>query len=229
MLIAEDLLLLLTDDDTGRLAASSAQVDVALGGALLVELTLMQRVDIAQADEPVRQGRLVVRGAGSTGNALLDEALAAVGRREGKKPQTVVAALGKRVRVPLYQGLVEAGLLRAQENRVLGIFPRHRWPAEDASHEAAVRTGLATALRNGEATDARNRALVSLLLALKVVPKVVDPVSVGLSKREVNASAKRIAEGEWAAKAVRSAIESMNAAIIAAVTAAAVAGATAGS
>jgi len=40
MLLAEDLLLLLTDDDTGKLAASSTEVDVALGGALLAELAL---------------------------------------------------------------------------------------------------------------------------------------------------------------------------------------------
>jgi hypothetical protein len=35
MLIAEDLLLLLTNDETGKLVASASEVDVALGGALL--------------------------------------------------------------------------------------------------------------------------------------------------------------------------------------------------
>jgi hypothetical protein len=49
-----------------------------------------------------------------------------------------------------------------------------------------------------------------------VVHDVVDPGAVGLSKRELNASASRIAEGDWAASAVRSAIDSMMAAIIAA-------------
>ena len=34
MLIANDLLLLLTDDRTGKLRAPSNQVDIALGGAL---------------------------------------------------------------------------------------------------------------------------------------------------------------------------------------------------
>ena len=61
MLLAEDLLLLLTDDDNGKLTASSTEEDVALGGALLVELTLMQRVDVAAPDDRVREGRLVVR------------------------------------------------------------------------------------------------------------------------------------------------------------------------
>lgn len=215
MLLAEDLLLLLTEDDTGKLAAPSTEVDVALGGALLVELTLMQRVDVA-TDERVREGRLVVRDPDPTGDGLLDKALTIVGQKEGKKPQGVVARLGKRTRVRLYERLVAGGVLRAEEDRILGIFPTHRWPSKDAAHESSVRAGLVRALREGATADARTGALISLLLALKAVHKVVDPASVGLSKKELNANAKRIAEGDWAAKVVRQAIDSMNAAVIAA-------------
>jgi hypothetical protein len=216
MLLAEDLLLVLTDDDTGKLAASRANVDLALGGALLAELALMDRVDVAGADERVREGRLVITDTNPTGDGLLDEALAIVGHKEGKKPKSVVARLGKGVRVRLYERLAKGGVLRAEEDRVLGIFPTHRWPAADAAHEMSVRAGLAAALRNGATTEERTGALVSLLHALKVAHKVMDPGSVGLSKKELNANAKRIAEGDWAAKAVRQAIDSRNAAIIAA-------------
>lgn len=215
MLIAEDLLLLLTHDDTGKLASSGTEVDVALGGAVLVDLTLMERVDVAGPREPVREGRLVVKDPSATGDAVLDEALAAIGEKEGKKPQSVVARLGKGVRAALYGRLVERGLLRAERGRILGIFPTDRWPALDASHEASVRAGIASALREGRTSDARIGALISLLLALRAVHKVVEPSSVGLPKQEIKASAKRIAEGDWAARAVRQAIDSTNAAIIA--------------
>jgi hypothetical protein len=96
MLIAEDLLLLLTDDQTGKLAASPGEVDVALGGALLVELVLMQRVDLAGSSEQVQKGHLIVRDATATTDPLLDEALATVRQNHGRKPQNVVTALGKR-------------------------------------------------------------------------------------------------------------------------------------
>ncbi len=56
MLIAEDLLLLLTDDSTGKLAVSSTLVDIALGGALLVEITISEHVDVAGPDERVQRG-----------------------------------------------------------------------------------------------------------------------------------------------------------------------------
>ena len=184
----------------------------------------MERVDIAAPEERVREGRLVVKDAGPTGDSVLDEALAALAQKEGKKPQSVVAALGKGKRVRLYERLAAGGLLRPEDRRILGIFPSHRWPAEDAGHEEAVRNGLVAALRQGGTTDARTGALVSLLLALDVVDKVVGPESVGLSRRELNASAKRIAEQDWAATAVRSAIDSINAAIIAATSSAVVLG-----
>src|SRR5215213_9951952 len=138
MLLAEDLLLIVTDDDTGELATSSAEVDVALGGALLTELALMERVDVAGPDEGVREGRLVVRNASPTGDEVLDDALATVGEKEGKKPQGVVSALGKRTRVRLYERLAGSGVLRAEKGRVLGIVPRHRWPSDHTAHETSV-------------------------------------------------------------------------------------------
>jgi hypothetical protein len=66
----------------------------------------------------------------------IDEALATVAQQEGKTPQSVVARLGKRTRVRLYERLAEGGVVRAAEGRVLGIFPSHRWPAEGTAHEA---------------------------------------------------------------------------------------------
>ena len=47
MLLAEDLLLLVTDDASGRLAVPGMQADAGLGGANLVELTLLGHVDIS--------------------------------------------------------------------------------------------------------------------------------------------------------------------------------------
>ena len=229
MLLAEDLLLLLTDDKTGKLVGSSTEIDVALGGALLVELALTERVDVAGPDERVRKGRLLVKDPSPTGDDLLDEALGLVGRKEGKKPETVVTPLGKKTRRRLYERLTQAGILRSEERRVLGLFPSRRRPAIDTAHESAVRESLSTALRLGTTTDPRTGALISLLVALDATHKVVTPDSVGLTKKELKANAKRIAEGEWAAKAVRKAIDSMNAAVMAATTSAVTAGTVAGS
>lgn len=56
MLLAEDLLLLVTDDASGRLSAPAEQVDAGLGGANLVELTLRDKVNLAGDQDPGKPG-----------------------------------------------------------------------------------------------------------------------------------------------------------------------------
>src|SRR5262249_30692441 len=60
MLLAEDLLLLITDDASGRLSMPGAQADAGLGGANLVELTLLGKVDVAGEQDPGKPGRIIV-------------------------------------------------------------------------------------------------------------------------------------------------------------------------
>lgn len=214
MLIAEDLLLLLTDDVRGRLVVDSQQTDIALGGALLVELSLSERVAV---DE---RGRVRVTDARPTGDPLLDHAVGVVAGRQGKKPRSVVGPLGKRVRPPLYDRLVGAGLLRPGKGKVLGLFPVRTWPALDVHHEAAVRDAVTQALVVGTTPEPRTAALIGLLRALRATHKVVPPKEQGLSRRELDSRAKAVAEGDWASKAVREAIDTVNAAVASAVASA---------
>jgi hypothetical protein len=126
----------------------------------------------------------------------------------------------------LYARLTDRGLLRAESGKVLGIFPSRQWPTEDAAHEESVRMLLAHALRVGATDNPRVAALVSLLQALNVLQKVVGSDTVGLSKKEMKANAKQVAEGDWGSEAVRKAIDAMNAAVLASISAAVAAGAS---
>src|SRR4051794_4167516 len=105
MLLAEDLLLLLTDDRTGKLVADRTHVDVGLGGAQLIDLSLAHRADL---DE---RSRLVVLDGSPTGDHVLDGALSIVRNHEGKKPRTVIRQLAKDLRPLLYDRLAAAGVV----------------------------------------------------------------------------------------------------------------------
>jgi hypothetical protein len=223
MLMAEDLLLLVTDDASGRLSAPAAQVDAGLGGANLVELTLRNKVDLSGEGDQGKPGRIIVRDPSAAGDAVLDAALEIVIAHQGKKPSTVIRPLSKNLRQTLYQRLADSGVVRAGQGKILGIIPTHRWPAQDASHEAEVRRLVAQALGQQMAPDTRTGALIALLHALRCEDKIVDPGQYGLSKRELRARAEEIAKGNWASEAVRKAIEEMMAAVVAATTAASVA------
>jgi hypothetical protein len=209
MLLAEDLLLLVTDDASGRLSAPADRVAAGLGGANLVELTLRNKVDLTGEQDPGRPGRIIVRDPSPPGDAILDTALETVTRYQGKRPSTVIRPLSKNLRRTLYERLAGNGVVRAEKSRILGVFPVRRWPAQDGSREAEVRRLMTQALVQQVAPDTRTAALIALVHAVGCVDKIVDPRQHGLSKRELRARAKKIAEGNWASAAVRKAIEEM--------------------
>jgi hypothetical protein len=211
MLLAEDLLLLLTDDRTGKLVVNKTHVDVALGGAQLIDLSLAHRADL---DE---RKRLVVLDGSPTGDRLLDGALSILRSYVGKKPRSTIRELSKGLRPRLYDRLVNAGFLRAEHGKVLGLFATTSWPATSVEHESVVRRNLVGQLVQGLTPDPRTAALVALLHALRCTHKVVVPAEHGLGRRELDRRAKQLAEGSWGSQAVRQTIDAMTAAVAASV------------
>lgn len=226
MLLAEDLLLLVTDDASGRLTTDGLQVDAGLGGANLVELTLLGQVDVSGEQDPGRRGRIIVRDPSPPGDEVLDAALRILVERPGRKPSAVIRPLGKNLRAVLYQRLAGRGVLRARQRRVLGIFPTRTWPAQDPSHKAEVRRLVTEALVDTAAPNERTAALIALLHALRCEHKVVDLRPYQLSRRQLRARAEEIAQGNWASEAVRNSIDEMIAAVTVAVAAGAAAAAS---
>src|SRR5215813_8365693 len=220
MLLAEDLLLLITDDASGRLSMPGAQADAGLGGANLVELTLLGKVDVAGEQDPGKPGRIIVRDPSPPGDEVLDAALQTLSARQGSKPSAVIRPLGKNLRPVLYQRLAASGVLRSEHGRALGIFPTRTWPTQDPSHEAEMRQLVTQALTQPTAPDERTAALIALLHALRCEHKIVDLRSFQLSRRQLRARAAEIAQGNWASGAVRKSIDEMIVAVTVAVAAA---------
>jgi hypothetical protein len=220
MLLAEDLLLLVTNDVSGRLSVPSSQADAGLGGANLLELTLRGKVDISGPGDQGRPGRIIVRDPAPAGDEVLDGARQILVAQQGKKPSAVITPLSKNLRPALYQRLAASGVLREERRRVLGVFPVRAWPAQDAGHEAGIRQQVAQALAQPGLPDERTAALISLLHALKCEHKVIDPRSCGMSRRQLRTRAGEIAQGNWASDAVRKAIDEMVTAVAVAATAA---------
>ncbi|SDR77042.1 Golgi phosphoprotein 3 (GPP34) [Nocardioides scoriae] len=216
-LIAEDLLLLLLDDESGKLSHAT-YLDVGLGGALLVDLALGEHVDV---DAPGRKwgftqpGRVRVTGS-LPGDPALRAAYDKVAEKE-RTAQDLVGRLGRKQRDPLLERLAGRGLVERREDKVLGLFPTTRWPAADARHEEHVRRALEATLLRGDRPDPRTGALVALLHGLGVAHRVVERGDVGAG--EVKKRAKAVAEGDWAAKGVADAVAAAQAAMVAAMAA----------
>ncbi|WIM96613.1 GPP34 family phosphoprotein [Actinoplanes oblitus] len=199
----------LAHDQLGRRVIDSTRIDHGLGGALLLELVLAERVDVVD-------GRVVVRGAGSTGDALLDEALDRIATdRRARKPVDWVKRFAKGTQRRVLDRLVAAGVLRVERSTVLGVFPRTRYPSAYATAPAALEQ-LRTAILAGGQVPPRTAALGALVAATELDKKLFRD----LDRKMVRTRLKEISQGDWAAAAVRKAIQDVQAAITAGVVAA---------
>lgn len=226
MILAEDVLLLMMNDESGKALVDKTRLDLALAGAVLLDLATTGRVDVTGPGEQVKAGRLVVRDDRPTEDEVLDKALALIGATGPKKPESVLPKLAKGLRQDLLTRLTARGVLRAEEGRVLGVFPTHRWPAVDSGHERELRAGLHDVLVAGRTAAPREAALIALLQSISQVPKVLGDV--GVPARELRRRAKEVSAGGFADEAVRKAVAAVTAATTAVIVSAAVAGSASG-
>jgi hypothetical protein len=196
-MLAEELLLLVLE--TGKLR--SPEISIGLAGAVLTELELIGRVRVAERGESVRAGRLVLRPGPLPAHPGLATGLCGLSAQQGRKPEQVLDALGRGLYEYLASGLVAVGELRWERHRAFGLFPTQRLVTHNPTRTTLIRGRVWAALVGAE-PDPRTAALVAVLSALKMVTAVYDAPD----KSAVRRRAKKIAEGQWAATAVRKAI-----------------------
>ena len=209
MLIAEELLLLLTRD-TGKLARPTREADRALAGAVLIELATRGLVDVAGPGGPVRRGRLVLRTGPRPDHEVLRTALDVLRQKEGRSPKSAVEKLARGLRAAVTGSLLRQGVLVRSDHRVLGLVPTHRYPVRDRVAAEEVRAAVLAGLAGGGKPTPHVAALITLLHAIGALTAVLDVPD----KKAAKARAKQISQGDWAADAVRKAVAAVNAAVI---------------
>ena len=203
-LIAEDLLLLLLDDEEGRAELRvRPAMDYALAGALLAELSLAGVIDLADPKGRFKAGEVTVADANAVTDPILRDAVATISEK-GRSAQSIIFKLTKGLRDRLLERLSAAGMVERHKDRFLLVFERTRWPAVDASHEAEVREAIEAALFDGATPDGRTGVLIALLNEGKQTHRLFRRDGVGDDR--VKARAAEIAEGGWASEAVKKAL-----------------------
>lgn len=215
-LIAEDLTLLLLDDDSGRPLVDSTKLAHSLAGALLLELALAGSVVPAGPAEKSAKGtgKIVAAGPQPT-----DPLLALAWEACADKPRRAAAVIQKidsKVKEPLLERIAGKGWIQVERRKVLGIFPSRSFPETDGRHEAELRSALDAVLLRDQDPDARTAALVSLLAAVEALPKLYPDLDRD-ARKALQARAAQVSEGEWAGAAVRRAINEVQSAVMTAV------------
>jgi Golgi phosphoprotein 3 (GPP34) len=224
--IADDLLLLLLDDQTGKPRIDRTRLDYALAGAVLLELALDHRIDVLRG--PHRRAAVVV-GIDShrIDDEILDEALLQAGERP-RRADRLVPVVSKGLRRRLLARAQRNGHLRREHRRILGLLPVERWRAVDPTRAQELSRRLRSVLVDGAPPDLRGTALITLLASVDAASQVVG--SLQPAEREAaRSNARRIGQGAWAAEAVRRAVEAVQTAVAAGTVGAVVAGTSAAS
>ena len=197
----EELLLLMLDDETGRLTDRAAPAgDYALVGAILAELALEERID---TDPP----RLRVRNPAPTGDAVLDGVLARI--QAEPTPQDSrwwVENLAQDVedyRTAYFERLVQKGILKAEEGRFLWLFSERRYPVISDKEEREVKARLMSVIFEDGMPDARDALLIGLSRAAGLFPLMLAPAELERAQPRIEAVSRHEALNQTVADAVR--------------------------
>ncbi|HWS38335.1 MAG TPA: GPP34 family phosphoprotein [Actinoplanes sp.] len=205
--LAGEIALLAYHDD-GIARGSGGMLDYGVGGAVLLELALAERVT-------VRDKNVVVLDPTPTGQEVLDEALRRIaGASRPRRPKAWVYRLGRHARPQVLDTLVASGVLQRERDRFLLVVPYTRYPAPggvEPQPETDVRRRMRAAVTTTGPVDPRTAAMCALIGALGWQKQVFGD----LPGEQVKARLTEIRESAWAAEAVRKAIVDLQVVVLA--------------
>jgi hypothetical protein len=166
--LAEELLLLAYDDQTGKATGSRIGLDLGMSAAVLVDLALAGRI-------AYRDGFLTVVDPSPIGDPIADAVLAKAAADDPHTPAQWLQRLRHRLRTRILEDLVSRGIVRDVDETQLEFIHVHRYPVADRAYEAEIRRRLAEALITDSIPDERTAALATLLTATRMEPALRLP------------------------------------------------------
>lgn len=170
---AEEILLLSLDESRGLIKPiPTFALDYAMGAALLMELSLCNRIDTDLTT-------LKVISTKPTGNALIDDMLQKL--QEKPEPQLtsfwlkqVTEPEGQLAELVLAQ-LIRKGILKQENRRILWVFEVHRYSLMNDCDVKEVRARLRELILSDDIPDPRDAVLISLGKACGLLNDLFTP------------------------------------------------------
>ncbi|WP_433046430.1 GOLPH3/VPS74 family protein [Dactylosporangium sp. CS-033363] len=162
--LAEELLLLAYDNESGRATGSTIGLDLGMAAAVLVDLALAGRIAYVG-------GTLAATNAAPTGEPIADAVLARLAADSPHSPASWLQRLRHGLRDRVLSDLCARNIIcDVDETMADGFNHLHRYPTIDPSVEADVRDRLSRALIGDDQPDERTAALATLIGAVRMEP-----------------------------------------------------------
>jgi hypothetical protein len=223
--LAEEYLLLALDDRTGRAMLDSTKLHIGIAAGAVTQLVLDGNLELATGNlrlpggGKARAGRFFRTTQAAPSDPLVGKILQ---KSVGATPKTAISRVGgvnawtnlaRSLKAQLLGSLTAEGVLRKGHRKVFGLFGTTSWKPDNGSVETEIRTRALAALDAGSAPDPRTGALIALLSASGLLPKVFPE----RDRKEIEAAGKQVSQGNFAAEGVKKAIEEVQAAVMIAV------------
>jgi golgi phosphoprotein 3 len=206
----EEMLLLMLRAREGTVPAA-IQCQTALGGAILAQLLLSQRIEI---DGDKHSHRMTLKDKRPLGDTILDECLAKVATtRRCAQAQTWVQrfAMLRNLKHRVADRLCDRGVLRADRSSVLWIFSRRVYPEVDPRPKREMVRRLERAIfTDGSEVEARTIVLLSLAKSADLLRLIFDRKALKGRKQRIES----LVNGQVAGVATRDAIQAAQAAAV---------------
>lgn len=210
--IAEELILLGTDDDKGTTVADTgSKLNYGLVGAILAELTIQEKIKL-------EEDKVVVIDDSPTGISYFNSVISEI--NDEKRPREVKYWIEKlsgrkdEINEPIYLSLVQKGILREEAKTYFLVFNQAVYPTIDEEPEENIRQKVNRVIFDNESVDTRTAMLLSLIYTCHLVTDVFGKENSKKAEKRINEMMDKNEYGD----AVKSSIENMEAAILAATT-----------
>ena len=172
---AEEIYLLALDEKTGKLmeGAKDPVLGTVLIGAVLTELTFLKKISTDKE-------HLYILDPSLTKSMILNEVMEIF--KESHKEQTtidrvlqVLAPHAKRIEELVLTELLQKGILKEEDRKVLWIFPDKRYPIINDKEIVSVEKRIRKILLRESKPSSKDAALISLLHASDLFAKILTP------------------------------------------------------
>jgi len=168
---AEEILLLILDDKSGKLDMTSLkELHFILAGAVLMDLADRDKIDNDLE-------KLIVTDSSATGIKLLDPYLAMIAQSEEtfntRYWLNQIVEYGDEIKKEALGMLIEKGILKVEEKKILWVFGVRRYPTIDDSQEKEVRHRITDLLNSDDIPTPHDVVLVSLANTFKLFPSIL--------------------------------------------------------
>ncbi len=209
LFLHEEIMLLALRDEEGTIVSGTMH-PYALGGAIVAELLLHERIGVEPED---KKKRVNVINPAPIGEPLLDECLERINsakRRASLQSWVSRFAYLKKIQHRVAEQLCRRGILRADEDKVLLIFTRKIYPEVNPMPERRLIARLEKAIfTDSKELDPRTIVILSLANSADLLKVVFDKKDLKTRKERI----KKIVSGEITGKATREAIQAMQTAV----------------